>query len=240
MEVENEDHFANIPELAKLLTYSVFIAILFGVIHVHLYYYVLLHIPIFEYIETSEIILLSGSTGVSLVIYYIGINLPSYFINQTDLNKFQKATTVILSMTISGLYFWFAYRNDPIIREMVMLPLRYWWLLIFLIVFLMAFNHEIESTKKFMSKHRIYQPILLAIWWGLFIGYAHYNTLLTGKNNLKFTIKLKSGKQIKTTKHIVYAGRIQNFWFIYNRETKTTRIIKNDEVDVVDIDSKNE
>lgn len=239
MEEHNQNHLTNIPELAKLVTYAVFIAILFGVIQVHLYYHVFLHIPIFQYIETSEVILLSGSTGVSLIIYYLGISLPVYLNNQNELNTFQKISTVLISYTLAGLYFWLAYRNDAIIREFTILPMKHWWVIGFLVIFLIAFNTQLDTTKRFVNRHRIYQPILLAVWMGLFTGYSHYSALTNSKHNVKLIIKLKSGSTINTNKNIIFAGRIQNFWFIYNRESKYTRIINNEDVDVVDINSNN-
>ena len=235
---ENENHLGKIPELAKLTTYSIFIAILFGVIQVHLYYHIFLHIPIFNYIETSEVILLSGSTGVSLMIYFLGVNLPVYFIQQNSLNRFQKISTVLISYTLAGLYFWLAFRNDAIIREFTLLPIRNWWIIGFLLIFLLAFNTQLESTKRFMSKHKIYQPILLAVWMGLFTGYSNFSSLTNSNQNTKLSLKLKSGSVIKTSDNLIYAGRIQNYWFFYNRKTAYTRVFKNDDVDIADFDSK--
>ena len=236
---DKQGHFSQVPELARLVTYSLFITILFGVIQVHFYYQLLLHVPIFHYTDTSEILLLSGSTGVSLMIYYIGINLPNYFLQQVMLNTFQKIVVVIIPYAIAGGYYWLAYRNDPIIKEITTLPLRYWWCLGFLVVFLIAFNDDSESTKRFMREHKIYQPMLLALWMGLFSGFAHYTALTTGTNTLKFTMKLKSGSIIKTNRNLIYAGRTNNYWFIYNRENQVTRVIRDDDVAMVDIDSHN-
>jgi len=235
----DNDNLSKIPEIAKLISYVLFLSILLGVVEAEIYFQLFLHIPIFQYMDATEVVLFSPGTGVTLLVYYLGIVVAGYFLKEPNLYWFTKLVAILATLVVWGLFFKIAYNNDPVIHEMIVLPLHYWWYLILVVFFTFAFGEYFPGTKQFIDKHKQFRPILLTFWYGLVVGYLNYYVLIENHRNVNVIVKLKSGIQVSTNNKLIYAGRTKNYWFFYDRQSKFTRVIKDEDVRIADFNSVN-
>ncbi len=235
----NEITFNKIPEIAKLGAYIIFLSVLLGLIEAEFYYQLLLHIPIFQYMDASEVVLFSPGTGITLLIYYLGIFLLGYFAKEHTLNWFTKSVTLAITISLTIVFFKIAYNNDQVIKEMTRLPLNHWWYIIAIVILVVAYGEFLPGVKDFTIKHSQFKPILIAFWYGLVVAYLNYYVLTESQTILKVNVKLKSGVKFSTSKNLIFAGKTKNYWFFYNRKSKFTRILKEEEISTADFDSAN-
>lgn len=241
-ESSENDKYVNLSNIASLVSFSLFISVIFSLLRYHFYFQVLLHIPIFQLIDASELVLMTAGTGITWI-FYLGANSLAAFIRKRDdFTLFQKWVFQLIILSIGLLYLWINYFNDPIIREFIKLPWHYkYWYIFFptLILFIVAYTYPDSDGPIFFKKNRLILPLLLTLWYALFEGWANYEVITKSKNTNNMTVQTKSFGLIKTDSIIVNAGRTKNYWFYYNRNTHVTRVIKTDDIDFVDFDADN-
>src|SRR5581483_9041618 len=164
------DVIQSIPEIAKLATYILFLSILLSVVEAEIYFQLLLRVPIFQYMEPTEVVLFSPGTGITLLVYYFGVRLASYFLINTNLHWLPKTTAILSTLAISIIFFTIAFKNDQVIYQMIKLPLHYWWYLVLVILFVGSFHESFPGVKQFIVAHKQFRPILITFWYGLIVG----------------------------------------------------------------------
>lgn len=231
-----KDRYVNLSNIAALISFSLLIAIIFALVRLHFYYQVLLHVPIFQYIDASELVLMTPATGI-IWFFYLGSNALAGFLRKSnEFSHLQKWIFQLIILSFGLLYLYISYMNDPIIREVIKWPWHYkYWYIFFtaLILFIIAFNHKDNEGPAFFRRNKFILPLFLTIWYALFEGWANYEVLTTSKKLNNIIVKTKSGV-IKTDSNTINAGRTKGYWFFYNRKTQITRVIKVDDIEIVD------
>lgn len=237
-----EDKYINLQNITSIVSLSFFIGIVFTLVRYHFYYQVLLHIPIFQFIDTSELLLMAPSSAI-LWIFYIGsMELAKFIKKSDDFTSFQKWVFQITLLLIGLFYVWINYLNDPIVRQFIKLPwhYRYWYIYFpLLIVFIIAFTGKDSRGPVFFRKNKFILPLILTIWYALFEGWANYEVVTTSKHTNGMTVKTKNLVIIKTDSVVINAGYTKNYWFYYNRSTHITTALKRDDIETIEFDADN-
>jgi hypothetical protein len=237
-----KDKYVNLSNIASLISFSLFIAVIFSLLRYHFYFQVLLHVPIFQFIDASELVLMTAGTGITWI-FYLGANSLANFIRkEDDFTGFQKWVFQLIILSIGLLYLWINYFNDPIIREFIKWPWHYkYWHIYFttLILFVIAYSYKGSKGQIFFEKNKLIIPLLLTLWYALFEGWANYEVVTKSEHTNNITVQTKSMGVIKTDSIIVNAGRTKSYWFFYNRNTHITRAIKTEDIEFVDFDADN-
>lgn len=244
MNIENTNEsnkYLNLSNVASLASFSILIAGAFSILRCHLYYQVLLHVPIFHYIDVSELLLMTASTGTAWIIYLTGIFLPPFIRNEKGFTKFQKIVFCSTIYAFAIAYFILNFRNDPIITAVVKWPilLKNSPLLICIIVLLILIIIAFIELPIFFKKNNLIMPLVLSLFYALFIAWANYDVVTHAKDTNNIMVQTKSMGVIKTNDTLIDAGRTKNFWFFYNRKTHVTRVIKADDIEFVDFEADN-
>jgi len=229
--------FSNIPHV---LTFGLFLAILFEVIKADLYYEMLLHISIFQYMDVSEIALLSAETGVVWVLYLGPFFILIFLWNHNKPPKFIKAIIYSLLLAFQLLIMLTAYKNNPLFAAKIDNPFGTYWAIIGWLIFipttmLGSYFFNLIITRKLDNKIAVLIiSLVLVVGIATFECFMNYS-LVTGNYKLNdVKIKFNSGVVLETNNITVSIGRTKNYWFFYNRKTKIVRVIKNDSVNIVD------
>ena len=115
----------------------------FVLVRFHFYYQVLLHVPIFQLVDTSEVILMAPASAI-IWMFYVGAMETSKFIKgNEDFTKFQKWTFQLIVMVAGLSYLGINYLNDPLVRQFIKWPwhYRYWYIWFpILILFVIAYE----------------------------------------------------------------------------------------------------
>lgn len=120
------------------------------------------------------------------------------------------------------------------------MPLRYFWYgIVPFVAYIVVMIQIGKSGLSFLKRNRYVAVFVVTVWYGIFESFANYEALTKSSNPLHYVMKIKDGSVIKTGKDWAYAGRTKDYWFVYNIKNKFTRAIKNDEIEVIDFDSKN-
>lgn len=235
-----KDKYINLSNIAALVSFSLLIAVAFALIRCHFYFQVLLHVPIFQFVDASELVLMTAGSAVTWT-FYLGANSLAGFIRKgNDFNSFQKWVFQLFLLSFGLFYVWINYMNDPIIREVVRWPLNYWYIFFPLLALLIiAYLYPNNDMPVFLKNNRFILPLVLTIWYALFEGWANYEVIIKSKHTNNISVQTKSFGIIKTDSVIVNAGRTKNYWFFYNRTTHLTRVIKTEDIELIDFDAEN-
>lgn len=239
--INDKDKYVNLSNIGSIVTFLLLIAVTFALVRYHFYFQVFLHIPIFQFIDASELALITAGTGIKLLFYLGALFLPTFLLGEKDFNNFQKISFTLIIYALGGLYVWINYLGDPVFREFFRSPFRYPYLGVFLpvvILFIVAYFYPNFSMPVFLRKNRLILPIIFALWYAFFESWAAYQVVLKSKHTQNIILQTKSFGIIKTDSIIVDAGRTKNYWFFYNRNTGLTRVIKTEDIEFVDFDMK--
>ena len=183
-----KDKYVNLSNITKLVSFSLFIAVIFTLIRYHFYYQVLLHIPIFQFVDTSELLLMAPTSAVTWIFYLGTFALTDFIKKNDDFTSFQKIIFPIIIYFVGISYIWINYLNDPIIRECIKLPWHYkYWFIWFPLLILCVVAYQFPNTKQphFFKRNKFIIPLVLTIWYALFEGWANYEVVTTSKPKLR-------------------------------------------------------
>ncbi|MFB0494877.1 hypothetical protein ABID99_001114 [Mucilaginibacter sp. OAE612] len=228
----------SITSIGEITGIAIALAVVFSLIRNYIYYYLKLHIPIFQYFEIADIALVAP-TAIWWALYYGSVEAANQLIESKKIIGLQKWGYVSLLYCFAIFLMIYGYQNDPIIRTGISLTfvLKYWWTIILISAYVLIRMRAKETGSDFFRDNRIVGIFILAIWYALFDSLASYSTLQKPNHQLHAVLKLKSGQKIITGQTYHFAGRTNGYWFLYNSKTHFVRTIKNDDIDLVDFDT---
>lgn len=235
-----ENEIISVTTITQLISLALFISVLFALVYIQIYYYFLLHVPIFQYLEFSEIPLVAPGIAITWFFYIGALALDKYIRNTVYFTTFQKYGFRVLIAALIFFYMWVGWHNDPNIKEMIKLPWTYkWWFIPGIGLFVTAYNHKNDNGPVLLQKNKLIIIIALTIWYAGFNAFCSYQIITTEvfTNNVAF--KTKSGEKIITNNNLIDAGRTKGFWFLYNRKKRSVRVIKADEIEIADFNIEN-
>jgi hypothetical protein len=231
------DQLITPAKITEITAFALFVAILFALVRLHFYYVLLLHIPIFQYLDVSEIVLMTPTTGITWFVYLACINIVPKLQKNEEFTLLQKIIFSLILYALATTYVWMSYRNDSIMREVLLMPFhkgRWWWYFSLVILVVIPFLYPDKEGPKFFKKHIYILPLIITIWYGIYESWANYELVKEANVTAVIRIKTKTHGIINLGQNLVNAGRTKDYWFIYNRKTKFTRVIKVDDIDTVD------
>jgi hypothetical protein len=235
-----KDKYINLSNIASLASYSLLMGVTFALLHYHFYFQVLLHVPIFQFIDASELLLITAQAGIPWIFFIGAISLVNFLKRNNDFTVLQKWVFQLLILSLSILYLGINFLNDPIIREVIEWPshYKYWYIYTFvLIVFVIAYVYPNPTGPIFFQKNKFILPLIITIWYALYGGWINYEVVTKSDHTNNIVIQTKSFGTIKTDSVIINAGRTKNYWFYYNRKTHVTRVIKIEDIEFTDFDA---
>ena len=233
----NSSSIFNISKITEYTTYILIVGLIYSIAKMYFYYILLLHIPIFQYLDTSELIL-SFPTAIFLILYVGPIFAANYVGKSPRFNTEEKILFIFILYAFVIFLIVVAKNNDPVVPQFWLLPIKYWEYGI--IPFLFCMYVMLKSARKGNSffKNNIFIGILVfALWYGIFESFANYAVLTDNVKHTHLVMKLKSGEKIKIGDKLVYAGRTKAYWFLYNRKTQFIRVLANDDISIIDFDT---
>jgi hypothetical protein len=237
-----KDKYLNLSNITSIVSFSLLIGIVFVLVRFHFYYQVLLHVPIFQFVDASELLLMAPASAIIWIFYLGSMELGKFIRRSDDFTKFQKWVFQLTLVAFGWFYVWINYLNDPIVRQFIKWPWHYaYWYIWFpiLMLFVVAFSSQDPQGPVFFKKNRFILPLVLTVWYGLFEGWANYEVVKKSKHTNAMTVKTKMFGVIRTDSVIINAGNTRNYWFYYNRNTHITTAIKKDDIEITEFDSEN-
>lgn len=226
-----------ISEVGSYVTFVLMAGLTYSIARMYFYYVLLLHIPIFQYVDTTEIIL-SFPTAIFLILYVAPIFVADNVVNKMAIEGKQKALYAILLYGFVIFLIIIAKNNDPIVPQFWRLPLRYWyWGIGIFIAYVVIMVKAKLSLTSFFTGNLAIAILIIALWYGIFESFANYAVLTQPVSRIHFVMKTKNNELIKTDSITVFAGRTKSYWFLYNRKTMFVRAIKNDDIALIDYDT---
>ncbi|MFI5138276.1 MAG: hypothetical protein ACHQIM_10660 [Sphingobacteriales bacterium] len=227
----------NIAKITEYTTYLLVVGLTYSIAKMYFYYVLLLHVPIFQYVDTTELVL-SFPTAIFLILYVGPIYTANYILKSEKFNKEERILFVLILYTFVIFLFVVAKNNDPVVQQFWMLPIKYWkYGVIPFLFYLYVMVKGAKREDSFFKKNVFIGILVFALWYGIFESFANYAVLTDKVKHTHFTIKLKSGEKIEANGKLIYAGRTKGYWFLYNRETRFVRALKNDDISIIDFDS---
>lgn len=235
--------------IGHLVTAAVGLITAFSIFRNYIYYVLLLHVPIFQYLAISDVVLMSTST-IWLTIY-ISFILGAFSILDRWAHLFadfswKKVNWGAVSAFLLGLAFIITVMhlvsgNDPSADQLVNYLIYYPYTLIPFVIFIIFAVVFSEKIKPFYSKYKISRLVLMMAWFSIFDPIANYAVLNSSKaKHIKITFKEKNAKRFTVIKDsLIFAGRTNNYWFIYDKADSSIRVLKNDDLDSVKYYIKN-
>lgn len=92
MENDNErkdNRILNLSNVAQLTTFAIAITVTFSLVRLYMYYLILLHVPIFQYIDVVDIVLLAP-TGIYWALYVGSVEASNYVVQSNNFHKIEK------------------------------------------------------------------------------------------------------------------------------------------------------
>lgn len=203
----------------------------------HFYFQIFLHIPIFQFIDTSELVLITATAGIKWIFYLGVIFLPILIFNEEKITALSKILFIGIILTLGVFYVRTNYLSDPSVRELWRLANSSEYLSMFLpliIAFIVAFFYQKHKRPNFFKKYIFLAPIILTFWYGFFESWASFKMVKKSKHIENEVLHMKTGEILKTDSVIVNAGRTKDYWFFYNRNVQTTTVIKTDNIDFIE------
>lgn len=214
------------------------VGVTYSVVRMYFYYVILLHVTIFQYVEATEL-LLSFPTLVFLALYVGALFAANYISKSTTLSLLERFFWPILLYAFVIFLFIVAKNNDPIVVQFSNLPIKYWMYGIVPFLFYLYIMLKVQKRKdSFFTKNLLATILIISLWYGIFESFANYEVITNREAHIQMFIKFKDGKLFKTNRNLIYAGRTKNSWFFYNQTTKLVRAIKNDDISIVDFDTR--
>jgi hypothetical protein len=227
----------SLSNAAQLASLALALGISFSIIRNYLYYVLYLHVPIFQYLSLSDIVLIAPS-GIFWAIYFSSMDTVNTLAKSNQFLPIEKLFYALLLYTFAGLLTYIGFHNEPIVEQSLKVIIRHPWYLIILVLYVGIRMYSQKKNSDFFSKNRYTAAFILCIWYASFDSYASYSVLTNPSRHLHLIMKTKKGDRIDVKKDLVYAGRTNDYWFLYNAKTKYVRVIKNDDIDVIDFDSQ--
>jgi hypothetical protein len=235
--------------IGHLVTAAVGLITAFSIFRNYIYYVLLLHVPIFQYLAISDVVLMSTSTIWLTVYISLMLGMFSIIDHWTQLFadfSWKKVNWGAVSAFLLALIFTITTmhlvsKNDPSADQLVNYLIYYPYTLVPFVIFIILAVIFSEKIKPFYSKYKISRLVLMMAWFSIFDPIANYAVLNSPKaKHVKITFKEKSAKSLTVIKDsLIFAGRTNNYWFIYDKADSSIRVLKNDDLDSVKYYVKN-
>jgi len=236
-QIEDSKAIINIAEISKYTTFILIIGFTYSISRTYFYYVLSLHVPVFQYLDVSDILLNFPSQfffliQASLLLFAYKIVSSTLFIKPIAI--FYCFIVLLFMLVISMI----VGINDEIIAKIIRVLFHNWILDIFLVFILFVFWKGREALFPILRKYSFFIILAFTVGCSIIDSTANYYILVEKRQNLSLVLKLKDGSITFTTPTIEYAGRTKNYWFFYNQKTGYVRVIKNDDVSLADFDTK--
>lgn len=229
------DFFELIP---KLTGYIALISLIYGIIKLQFYYGVLFKIPIFQYLDISEIILISPLSLISSLLHYFTIIVGTlYFLGTFGSRKIWKKSRKIYLIIILAIFGTTHYVVSNGILT-IQFPLYKWYEALFVTLghlapmFAFVISGFFIDYFEVVKKYSLIMPFVFIVWLAFSESYATYYLLTNTERAINAKLKLKDGKTLKSNKDFKYIGRTNKYWFFLLTKTGNVRAIKDEDVEV--------
>jgi hypothetical protein len=151
-ELNTENKFTlNLSNAAQLVSFAIALGVIFSLIRNYIYYILLLHVPIFQYVDLSDIILIAPS-GVFWALYFSAIETANFISKSPKFDRSEKIFYGILLYVFAGVLTWIGFYNEPIVEQGLKFIFRNWWFLIPLILYVAVRLKSVNSENDFFKK----------------------------------------------------------------------------------------
>src|ERR1700743_572672 len=127
-EVNNSVNSRSVFDISKITEYTAYVIVVgltYSMAKMYFYYVLLLHIPIFQYVDTTELIL-SFPTVIFLILYAGPLFIANYIGQSGNFNKEEKIFFIIVLYAFVVFLVIVANNNDPVVEQFWLLPIKYW------------------------------------------------------------------------------------------------------------------
>lgn len=223
-----EQKKSTLEYIPQFSAYLIILSLVYSVLKLHILFQVFLEIPIFQLIEASELILFAPSNLIENIILFTGVLYSSGIITDptSHHNKFFVGLATIM---ICMLYYQYmapihSYANSGSLGILAISTCFRFVIPFFTLVFI--------YSSRLRKVNLLILPILFIIYEAHVESFLHYNFDIKGDTVIPAKIKLNDSTVIRSTKTFKLIDRTNNFWFFYDVKKRTTRIIRDSDVQV--------
>ncbi|WDZ99233.1 hypothetical protein [Mucilaginibacter sp. SJ] len=228
-----------LKDIADLTAAVIALAIIFSLTRNYIYYVLFLHVPIFQYCEAGEIIMLEP-TVIWWILNYGTMRVASEIQESQTLKQWERLTFPWLFYLFYGILIYWGYKNVPTLSIIMSYNffLKHWWLIIGVIVYVLVGLRAKNEGNDYFKMNPLLAILAISIWFGVFDSWASYELLQKTDGHLHQVILTKENRKITLDNRLIYAGRTANYLFVYDAKTKFTRVFKTDDFRTIDYDSE--
>jgi len=241
MEEDVEDKWFKSDDLNLLAfvpQFSAFIlslTVVYAIVWLHTFYELGFHIPIFQFIDVSEIFFFAPGALFANLFILLGLTVISYILKNKSVTKSLKIAIILFVCLLMAISMFIEIENDPRITSRFYEPSYFSLQGILILYFLLS---RIESFNSLAKKIKYVLPFLLMIGLALIDSYRQYMYYDKSKVSLAVKLKLKDNSVINRQSQLFFIGRTKNYWFFYNPKLKITRAVKDEDVKTSEFFSK--
>ena len=148
--------YLTMSNIGSVTSFLLLVAVSFAVVRYHFYFQIFLHIPIFQFIDASELVLITATAGVKWIFYLGAGFLPIFILREKGFTVLQKILFIIIVLTLGIYYVRTNYLSDPSVRESWRLATSCEYLIMFLpllALFIFAFFYQNHKGPQFFRKN---------------------------------------------------------------------------------------
>ena len=227
----------SLSNAAELASFALALGITFSIIRNYLYYVLYLHVPIFQYLSLSDVVLIAPS-GIFWAIYYPSIDAANMVAKSLQFTLWQKLFFGLALYVFAGWLTWLGFHNEPIVEQALKIVFRHPWYIALIILYVCIMMHAQKSNNDFFNKNRYTAALILCIWYAAFDSHASYSVLTNSSRHIHIVMKMRNNSKIDIDNNVIYAGRTNDYWFLYDSKTKFVRVLKNEDIEVADFDTQ--
>jgi hypothetical protein len=224
-----------ISNISEFTTFTLIVGFTYSVTSLFFYYTVLLNIPISQFLDATEILFMF-TEGILFSLFIGSFLCTIYVVKHSSIKSSMKALISIVVLSFMLVLFNMFNKNRPITGRMISQAYEHWLIIAVILVSTIVSSLIILNQDRFNFKKIFWITILLGNFlFAIAESLGRYYDIKENSNRPHIVLKLKDGEKVETTTKLIYVGGTKNYWFFLNNQTNYIRVLRNDDISVIDI-----
>lgn len=216
----------------KVTAYLILLAIFFGILKLFVFFEVFLGIPIFQFVDASEIILYAPSEIMGSMLqycmfvsflYYSRTKNPHHSVVKWSMIFFLVITFAFGYLEISACFNFYPPEFSNMITEGRTIPF-----ISFLLIWSLLYRGKVYISNSIILTF----PFFIMFWISIWESSIKSRFLKSAENSKIIRIKSGNGALYKTGGNLKYLGKTAKYWYVFDSKLSIVRVIKDEEVTV--------
>lgn len=233
-EQRDNDFFSYLGKnIGAIATFYFVASLLYGLMRLSIYYQLMFSIPIFQYVDLYDILFLAPASAfaqylLSLLYLFMIALEPTKWKTRDNFLAIVIALIIQVYVTLSASHNGVSYTSQLLIVSIIISVLPFMVFTLLLLIY-----PAFRKTK--LIVYIALFPIISILFTGILESYLQSWIIKETNHFEHISIKLKNGKPIRCSKDFKYLGRTKGAIFFFVPKNSITRIIRMEEIDIIDI-----